>query len=379
MNNYNQYQIIIIGAGISGAVLAERYANILNKKVLIIDKRDHIGGNCYDFVNKTGIRISKYGPHYFRTNNQMVYEYINKFSNWRKFEPKCLSHVDDMKVPIPVNIKTVNLIFGTKITTEQQMRDWLNIETEKISNPANSEESALKRVGKRLYEKMFKSYTIKQWDKHPKDLDPSVMDRIPIRTNFDDRYFTETYQLYPTEGYTKVFENMLSSTNIQVMLNTDWNTIKEKFINVEKIFFTGKIDSYFDERLGKLEYRSLRFEEETLDLEFFQDEVQENYPSLAVDFTRIVEYKHQSGQINSKTTIVKEYPTWTGEPYYPVPTKRNAEIYSFYQKKAELLQKHNIYFVGRLANYKYFNMDQAFLNSLDLFSKLEHENISKIL
>ncbi len=196
------------------------------------------------------------------------------------------------------------------------------------------------------------------------------MDRIPIRKNHDDRYFTDKYQYYPKDGYTKIFENMLNRQNIEIRLNTSWEEIQGS-VSYHKLFFTGKIDSYFKEELGKLEYRSLRFEEETLNQEFFQEVVQENYPDISIPFTRIVEYKHQTKQINPKTTIVREYPTWDGEPYYPVPSANNRSIYDKYKIEAEKLEDNGIYFVGRLANYKYFNMDQTFRNALDLFQRLE--------
>jgi UDP-galactopyranose mutase len=365
-----QFDIVVVGAGISGVTLAERFANQLNKKVLIIEKRDHIAGNCFDYTNSAGIMINKYGPHYFHTNDEFVWNYVNKFSKWVKYEARVLSHVENKKVPVPVNIDTINILFGTNLKTEDDIKKWFEEEAPKIDNPKNSEESALKRMGKRLYEMMFKNYTTKQWDKSPKELEASVMDRIPVRYNHDNRYFTDKYQAYPKEGYTRIFEKMLESQNITVKLNTSWKDVKTKINNFEKLFFTGPIDAYFDESLGKLEYRSLRFEPETLNMEFFQTAVQENYPDINFPFTRIVEYKHQTKQKNPKTTIVREYPTWDGDPYYPIPSERNRKIFKKYQEKALALEKKNIYFVGRLANYKYFNMDQAFKNALDLFERL---------
>ena len=364
-------RILIVGAGISGCTLAERYANAKNKKILIIEKRDHIGGNCYDYDNEIGIRVNKYGPHYFRTNDDAVWEYLQQFSEWEPFEARALSVIGEKKVPIPVNIDTVNTLFDEELETEEEMRAWLENETENIEEPKDSEESALRRVGKRLYELMFKNYTMKQWDKHPRELEASVMDRIPVRHNRDDRYFTDKYQAYPKNGYTKIFDKMLSHQNIEVRLNTDWKDVEDIVHEFEKIFFTGKIDFYFNEKLGKLEYRSLRFEHENIDKEFFQDAVQENHPHEDVPFTRIVEYKRQTGQKNPRTTIAREFPTWDGEAYYPVPTQKNRNIYERYKQEAEKLEKEGIYFVGRLANYKYFNMDQAFKNALDLFHRLE--------
>lgn len=365
-------KILVVGCGISGCTIAERYANI-GVKVEIIEQRNHIGGNCYDFNNDIGIRVSKYGPHYFRTNDEDVWEYVQKFSKWTPFEARCLSHVDGKKVPIPVNIDTINILFNTHIKNEEEMKQWLEKEAEDIPEPKNSEESALKRLGKRLYEKMFKYYTKKQWDKEPKDLAAEVMDRIPVRFNHDDRYFTDKYQMYPVNGYTELFKNMIDHQNIKLKLNTKWEDVKKYSDEYDKIFFTGKIDSYFEEELGKLEYRSLRFEEENIDKEFFQDTVQENYPDKDIPFTRIVEIKYQTKQKNSKTTIIREYPTWEGEPFYPVPTKENKVLYSKYQTKADELKSNGkVYFVGRLANYKYFNMDQAFKNALDLFNSIEN-------
>jgi UDP-galactopyranose mutase len=366
------YDVICVGCGISGATLANLYATKMNKKVLVIDKRDHIAGNCYDFVNEDGILVSKYGPHYFHTNFEDVWKYVNQFTKFNDYQHRVLSVVDDKLVPVPVNIDTVNTIFDLNIETEQEMIDWLDQNTTKITNPQNSEESSLRRVGEELYKKMFKNYTKKQWDMYPAELDASVMDRIPVRTNKDDRYFSDTNQGVPVDGYTKMFENMLKHPNIEVRLNTVWEDVVDQVGDYEKLFFTGKIDSYFQEELGKLQYRSLRFEFETLDKEVFQSHAQINYPSEDVEFTRIVEYKHSTGQQHPKTTISKEYSTWDGEPYYPVPTQQNRDIFEQYKVEANKLEKEGIYFVGRLANYKYFNMDQAFKNALDLFNQLEN-------
>ncbi len=367
-----KYEIVIIGAGISGATLAERYASF-GKRVLIVEKRDHIGGNCYDYENEDGILVSKYGAHLFHTNYGDVWEYVNRFSEWYPYEHRVLSFVDGKLVPVPVNIDTVNELFGTKIETEEEMQKWLDENTEKIENPKNSEESALRRVGKVLYEKMFKNYTKKQWDMWPSELEASVMDRIPVRTNHDDRYFSDTHQALPKEGYTKIFEKMLDHPNITVKLKTKYEDVKNEIVGFEKLFFTGPIDQFFEYKFGgKLQYRSLRFEFETHDKEFYQNNSVINYSSEAWPFTRIIEYKHFTRQKHPKTVISKEYSSWEGEPYYPVPSERNRRIYSKYQAEAEKLEEEGIYFVGRLANYKYFNMDQAFKNALDLFERLHN-------
>lgn len=362
----NDLQIIIIGAGISGSVLAERYA-ALGKKVLVLEKRDHLAGNCYDYYNKDGILVSKYGAHLFHTNDEEVWRYVNRFSQWYPYEHRVLAKVDGLLVPIPVNITTVNKVFNLKIKNENEMQEWLDKHQIKNDKPTNGKEAALARVGAVLYEKMFKNYTKKQWDKYPEELDASVLNRIPVRSNFDDRYFTDKYQFLPQGGYTQLFKKMLDHPNIQVLLETDFFDVRDKIKNFEKMYYTGPIDRFFDFKFSlqqQLEYRSINFVHETLDQEYFQENSVINYPNEE-KFTRIVEYKYFTGQKNQKTTIVKEYTTEEGEPYYPVPNPRNAEIFSQYQAAADQLT--NIYFVGRLANYKYFNMDEAFKNALNLF------------
>lgn len=364
------HDIIVVGAGISGATIAERYAKVLNKKVLVIEKRNHIGGNCYDFYDDAGILVSKYGAHLFHTNDEYVWKYLQMFSAWRPYVHTVLSSVDSMLVPVPVNITTVNLLLGLHIQTEQEMKKWLATQIIPIDKPTNSEEMALSLVGKTLYEKLFKNYTLKQWNTLPALLDASIIGRIPVRTNFDPRYFSDKYQAMPSLGYTKLFEKMLSHPNITVQLNTDYFHIKDSLKNFEKLFFTGPIDLYFQKvSAKKLIYRSLRFEFETFDFPYYQVNSVINYPNDH-KFTRILEFKHMYGQKHPKTTIAKEYPTWDGEPYYPVLSKENLALYEFYKKHADLEAKKGVFFVGRLANYKYFNMDQAFANALNLFYKL---------
>ncbi len=366
-------EIVIIGAGISGAVLAERYAN-LGKKVLVLEKRSHIAGNCYDYYNDDGILVSKYGAHFFHTNDKEVWEYVQRFSEWYPYEHRVLAKVDGHLVPIPVNITTVNTLFQLHLSNESEMQKWLDENQVPNAHPRNGKEAALARVGPVLYEKMFKNYTKKQWDKYPEELDASVLNRIPVRSNFDDRYFDDQFQFLPTGGYTQMFEKILRHPNITVQLNTDFFDVRDKVKNFKKLFYTGPIDQFFDFQFSlkeKLEYRSIRFVHETLDMPYFQENSVINYPNEE-KFTRIVEYKHITRQKHPKTTIVKEYTTDEGEPYYPVPNPRNQAIYDQYKHAADKLT--NIYFVGRLANYKYFNMDQAFRNALDLFTRLEGKN-----
>jgi UDP-galactopyranose mutase len=366
--------IIIIGAGISGAVLAERYA-ALGKQVIIIEKRNHIGGNCYDYYNKDGIIVSKYGAHLFHTNFEDVWKYLNRFSKWYFYEHKVLAKINGILVPVPVNIKTVNLLLNLDIKNEDDMKKWLDKHQIKNNNPKNGEQAALARVGPQLYEMIFKNYTKKQWDKYPHELDAEVLNRIPVRTNFDDRYFSDKYQFLPQNGYTSLFENMLDHPKIETILNTDFFDIKGKINIYDKLFYTGPIDRFFEYKYDfykPLEYRSIKFEHETLNKEYFQVNSVINYPN-DFNFTRIIEYKHITRQKHPKTTIVREYSTDKGEPYYPVPNPQNKKTYAKYKKEADKLKQ--IYFVGRLANYKYFNMDQAFKNALDLFYSMEEDNL----
>lgn len=367
----NNFDILIIGAGISGATLAERYAS-LGKKVVVVEKRDHIAGNCYDYYDENGILVSKYGAHLFHTNDQEVWDYVNQFSEWYPWEHKVIARVDDKTVPIPVNITTVNTLFDTNIETEEEMTKWLDENRVVYNPPKNGEEAVLNRVGPVLYEKMFKHYTKKQWDKFPEELNASVLERIPVRTNYDDRYFSDKYQALPKGGYTQIFKNMLNHPNITVLLDTDYFDIKDNLQGYEKLFYTGPIDRFIefkDKMVDKLEYRSINFVTEHLDQEYFQENSVVNYPGKEVDFTRIIEYKHFGNQKSDKTSIVKEYTVDDGEPYYPVPNEKNQKVYDLYKREAEKLT--DVYFVGRLANYKYFNMDQAFKNALELFESLE--------
>lgn len=363
------HDVIVVGAGISGAVVAQKYAE-KGKKVLVIEKRDHIGGNCYDFLDDAGVLVSKYGAHIFHTSYEEVWEYVQRFTEWVPYEHRVISSVDGKLVPVPVNINTVNILFGLSISSEEEMREWMAKQVVKIDKPKNSEESALSRVGPHLYEKLFKNYTRKQWDMDPKHLDASVLERIPVRYNFDDRYFSDPHQAMPKYGYTKIFEKMFDHPKITLNLETDYFKVKNSLPKDALLFFTGPIDGFFDYKFGeRLEYRSLRFVFETHEMNYFQNNSVINYPNDE-DFTRIVEYKYLYQQDIGKTTISKEYPTWEGEPYYPVPSGRNKELFGRYQIEAEKIEKEGVYFVGRLANYKYFNMDQAFKNALDLLKTL---------
>jgi len=371
--------VLVVGCGLSGVVIAERIANILNKKVVIIEKRNHIGGNCYDYREEnTNILVNKYGAHLFHTNNTMVWNYVNKFDKWIRWEHKVLAYVNDMYVSIPVNITTINQLCNENLQNENDVNKWLNENQVKYDTINNSEEMAKSRIGNILYDKLIKDYTFKQWNKYHNELDKSVLERIPIRNNFDTRYFNDKYQALPHKGYTHFFQQILNNNNIEVKLNTDYNE-HIKTNSYDMIIFTGMIDSYFN-NLEKLEYRSIDFKIDVIkNMNYFQPNSVVNYPNTDVPFTRIVEYKHFLNQQSNDTVIVSETTNDIGEPYYPVLNKRNLDLYEKYKNMAKEEEHKNVYFIGRLANYKYFNMDEAIFNSLEFFNnviinKLEKQN-----
>lgn len=359
------FDYLIVGAGFAGAVLAERLASVANKKVLIIDTRNHIGGNAYDYYNNEGILVHKYGPHIFHTNSREVFDYLGKFTEWRPYEHKVLASVDGQLVPMPINLNTINKLYGLNLSSDQ-LEDFFEQRSEKITRVKTSEDVVVSKVGRELYEKFFRGYTRKMWDLDPSELDSSVTARVPTRTNKDDRYFTDTYQAMPLNGYTRMFEKMLSHPNIKIMLNTDYKEIMD-VIPYKSMIFTGPIDSYFNYCFGKLPYRSLEFKFETIDAETFQQTGTINYPNEQA-YTRITDFKYLTGQKHPKTAIVYEFPKAEGDPYYPVPRPENAEVYKKYQQLAASMT--NTYFVGRLATYKYYNMDQVVAQSLTMFKKL---------
>ncbi len=359
------FDYLIVGAGFAGCVLAERLASRNGKKVLLVDKRNHIGGNAYDYFNNDGILIHKYGPHIFHTNSKEVFDYLGQYTNWRSYEHRVLASVDGQLVPIPINLNTINKLYGLNLCSSQ-VEDFFSSRAEKIERVKTSEDVVVSKVGRELYEKFFKGYTKKQWDLDPSELDASVTARVPTRTNKDDRYFTDTYQAMPSDGYTKMFEKMLAHPGIKVMLQTDYKEVIDS-IPYKQMIYTGPIDSYFDFCYGKLPYRSLEFKFETVEAQAYQPTGTVNYPNEQ-SYTRITDFKYLTGQKHPKTTIVYEYPKADGDPYYPIPRPENAEIYRKYQQLAA--QMENTYFVGRLATYKYYNMDQVVAQALTLFKKL---------
>jgi UDP-galactopyranose mutase len=358
----HMFDFLIVGAGFAGCVLAERIASQLDRKVLIVEKRDHIGGNCYDFYNDDGILVHKYGPHYFRTNSKKVFDYLSQFTKWHYYQYKILAFVDGQLFPIPINLDTVNRLYGMNMSIFELEKFFKQVR-EPIKKIKTSEDVVIAQVGRELYEKFFKNYTRKQWGLDPSELDASVCARIPVRNNRDGRYFNDKYQVMPKHGYTKMFRKLISHPNIHLLLKTDYKEILS-LIPFNKMIYTGPIDEYFDYKFGRLPYRSLKFKFETLYLEWYQPVSQVNYPN-DYDFTRIVEIKHATGQRHQKTTIVREYPSEEGDPYYPIPKKENHLLYEKYRKETNKLK--SVYFIGRLAHYKYYNMDEVVALALELF------------
>ena len=359
------FDYMIVGAGFAGSILAERLASQLGKKVLIIDKRNHIAGNAYDHYNDAGILVHKYGPHIFHTNSADIFNHLSQFTAWRNYQHRVLASVDGQLMPIPINLTTINTFFNVHLTGEEAA-DFLAKQAIEIPVVKNAEELVLNSVGKKLYEKFFQGYTRKQWGMEPSELDAAVTARIPTRTNMDDRYFTDTYQAMPEHGYTRMFEKMLDHPNIKVMLNTDYKDILED-VDFREIIFTGPVDEFFNYKYGKLPYRSLHFKFETHDKENFQQVGTVNYPNEYA-FTRITEFKKITGQQHPKTTVVYEFPCDTGDPYYPVPRPENNALYLKYKALAD--DTRHVHFVGRLATYKYYNMDQVVAQALTTFKKI---------
>ena len=359
------FDYLIVGAGFAGSVLAERLAAGSDKKVLICDKRPHIGGNAYDHYNEAGILVHKYGPHIFHTNARDVFEYLSRFTEWRPYQHRVRASVDGQIVPIPINLDTINSLYGLNLTAFE-VEDFFRKVAEPCEEILTSEDVVVSKVGRELYEKFFRNYTRKQWGLDPSELDASVTSRVPTRTNRDDRYFTDTYQSMPLHGYTRMFERMLDHPNIKVLLNCDYREV-EKDIPFREMIYTGPVDTYFDYCYGKLPYRSLEFKHETHEQAVFQSAPVVNYPNEQ-PYTRVTEFKYLTGQEHNRTSIVYEFPQAEGDPYYPVPRKENAAIYAKYKALAD--QTAGVTFVGRLATYKYYNMDQIVAQALTTYGKI---------
>ena len=370
-----EFDYLIVGAGFAGSVLAEKLARTLGKRVLIVDKRTHIGGNAYDRYDDAGVLIHPYGPHIFHTNSSDVFDYLSQFTKWRPYQHRVLASVDGQLLPMPINLDTVNKLYGLNLTSFELEKFFESV-AENKDVVRTSEDVVVNKVGRDLYNKFFRGYTRKQWGLDPSELDASVTARVPTRTNRDDRYFTDTFQAMPLHGYTRMFEAMLNHPNIKVMLNTDYRDI----INMlawKHMIYTGPIDAFFDNKYGKLPYRSLDFQHVTLAQDRFQSVGTVNHPN-DYGYTRVSEFKHITGQSHASTSLVYEYPCAEGDPYYPVPRAENTELYKRYEALADLTE--NVTFVGRLASYKYYNMDQVVGQSLAVYKRLElkHKNAQNI-
>ncbi|HLV17302.1 MAG TPA: UDP-galactopyranose mutase [Pseudomonas sp.] len=363
------YDYLIVGAGFAGSVLAERLAAGLGRQVLVVDRRDHIGGNAYDHLDESGVLVHRYGPHIFHTNAQRIVDYLSRFTEWRPYEHRVLARVDGHLVPIPINLTTLNTLFGLSMS-EEEAEAFLAARAEPVEVIHTSEDVVVNQIGRELYEKFFRGYTRKQWGLDPAELDKSVTSRVPTRTNQDDRYFTDSFQMMPLHGYTRLFERMLDHPRIDLLLGTDFKAVRGR-VAYRHLVYCGPIDEFFDYCFGRLPYRSLRFEHRTLDQPQFQPVAVVNYPDPQVPYTRITEYKHLTGQQHPRTSISYEYPCADGDPYYPVPRPENAELYRRYKALAD--QTPGVTFLGRLGTYKYYNMDQVVGQALALYQRIAQD------
>jgi UDP-galactopyranose mutase len=364
------FDVLVVGAGFAGSIMAERLASDAGLRVLVVDRRDHIGGNAYDYVDEHGVLIHKYGPHIFHTNAGKVVDYLSRFTEWRPYEHRVLARVDGQLVPIPINRTTLNALYGLRLETEQEAADFYAERAEPVEYVRTSEDAVVSKVGRDLYEKFFRGYTRKQWQRDPSELHALVTSRIPTRTNTDDRYFTDDFQNMPAEGFTAMFERILDHPNIEVRVDTDFREVRET-VTFGHLVYTGPIDGYFDRCYGTLPYRSLEFQlrtEPTPDGELVLPAATVNEPGLDVEFTRTTEFRHLTGQRHTHSTLAVEYPRDEGDPYYPIPTDETKALYKRYEALAA--QQDSVTFVGRLARYQYLNMDQVTAQALSTYQKL---------
>ncbi len=361
------YDALVVGAGFAGAVMAERLAAHAGKRVLIIDRRPHIAGNAHDCVDAAGVLIHSYGPHIFHTNSADVFAYLSRFTTWRPYEHRVLAQVRGQLVPIPINRTTLNLLFGSNLTSDAEAAAFLAARAEPVAKILTSEDVVVSAVGRELYELFFRGYTRKQWALDPSALDRSVTARVPTRTDTDDRYFTDTFQAMPAQGYTRMFEAMLDHPRIDIETGVDFRDVMDG-VRYGRLIFTGTIDEFFGHCYGPLPYRSLRFEHVTHDRAVYQPVATVNYPDEAVPYTRVTEFKHLTGQSHPRTSIVYEHPSDTGDPYYPIPREENQALFKRYEALAAA--RPEVTFVGRLATYRYYNMDQVVGQALATYRRL---------
>ena len=360
-----ELDVLVVGAGFAGSVVAERLASA-GRRVLVIDRRSHIAGNAFDENDAQGDLIHRYGPHIFHTNSDEVFAYLSRFTDWRPYEHRVLASVDGKLLPIPINLDTVNRLYGLHLD-EEGLKAYFETVREPRETIRTSEDVIVNTVGWDLYRKFYQGYTRKQWGLDPSELFASVASRVPVRTNRDDRYFTDTHQAMPKEGYTPMFARILDHPNISIELGRDFREIRTS-IRARHIVYTGPIDEYFDHCFGKLPYRSLRFEHEQLPgIEQYQPVGTVNYPNEHA-YTRITEFRHLTGQTGPHTSIVREYPQAQGDPYYPIPRPENDGLFKKYQALAQ--QEKDVTFVGRLAQYRYYNMDQVVGAALSIAKKI---------
>ena len=374
LNARKRYDYLIVGAGFAGSILAERLASQHGARILLVDRRPHIGGNAYDEKNEAGILYHKYGPHIFHTNSEQVVEYLSQFTKWRPYEHRVLAQARGQLVPIPINRTTLNMLFDAKLETDEDAAAFLAARAEPVEDIQTSEDVVINAIGRELYELFFRGYTRKQWDLDPSQLDKQVTSRIPTRTNTDDRYFTDSFQAMPLDGYTAMFEKMLDNPLIEIRTGVDFRDVRDE-VEAGHIVYTGPIDEYFDFCFGKLPYRSLKFDHKTIDQERYQPVGTVNYPSPDVPYTRISEYKHLTGQQAPRTTITYEYPSAEGDPYYPIPREENQLLFKRYEALADATE--GVTFVGRLATYRYYNMDQIVGQALAMFRRINEQRDRK--
>jgi UDP-galactopyranose mutase len=363
------YDVLVVGAGFAGSVCARRMAEEHGLRVLVVDKRPHLGGNAHDVLDEHGVLCHRYGPHIFHTNSEKVVAFLSRFTDWRPYEHRVVAEVDGQFVPIPINRTTVQVLHDVTLADADAVAGHLGALAEPREELRNSEDAVVAKVGRDLYERLFRGYTRKQWALDPTDLHASVCARIPVRTNDDDRYFTDSFQNMPADGYTAMFERMLDHPNIEVRTGVDHDEVRAS-VSAPQLVWTGPIDAFFDHCYGKLPYRSLRFEYETRATpggRLAQPVAQVNYPNERIGYTRVTEFRHLTGQTTDHSTLAYEFPVADGDPYYPIPRQSNRDLYHRYEALGKT--RPDVLFVGRLARYQYLNMDQVVASALQAMDR----------